>query len=114
MQDVTHWTRDICGVYFLYLNDELVYIGQSTHIPSRVRTHAKIGKIRFNKVMATYCLKEELNALEHRLLQQHKPRENIRQHNYGGHGKPKPPPPVPSPSINLAKLGITLNPKRRM
>lgn len=110
MQDVTHYMRDICGVYLLYLNEEIVYIGKSTHVPSRIRVHAK-GKIRFNRVMVAYCLEAELDKLEHKLLQLHKPVENIRQCNYGGHGKPKPPPLPPSPPVNLTKLGIVLKPR---
>lgn len=32
---------DLCGVYFLFLNEELVYIGSSKHIMYRLQTHLR-------------------------------------------------------------------------
>lgn len=73
MQDITHYMRDICGVYLLYREGKVVYIGKSTHVPSRVRVHARSNKIKFDKVMVVYCLTPELDGLEHRLIAEHWP-----------------------------------------
>ena len=82
MQDVTHFARDMCGVYLLYQDEEVAYIGASIHVPSRVRIHAKEGKIKFNRVMVTYCAMDELDSLEHKLIQEHWPAGNKASKHY--------------------------------
>ena len=51
-----------CGVYFLLLEGEVVYVGQSVNVPGRVRDH------RHAKVFDSYayipCKEESLDVLE--------------------------------------------------
>lgn len=46
----------VCGVYFLWMGDELAYIGSSANVRSRVGGHCSDPKTRFNR--ATYLAVE--------------------------------------------------------
>jgi predicted house-cleaning noncanonical NTP pyrophosphatase (MazG superfamily) len=52
---------DACGVYFLIKDDEIVYIGQSINIASRVASHKDKD---FDSMSFVACQKEELDILE--------------------------------------------------
>ena len=59
------------GVYFLFNENEIVYIGQSINILNRVGTHTQSKT--FNSWNYISCSREELNDLEAELIIQHKP-----------------------------------------
>lgn len=62
------------GIYFLFAGFELLYVGQSVSIASRLRSHA----IRFN-MYATICLPRHwLDKVEHHYIVAHQPPLNTR------------------------------------
>jgi len=66
------------GIYFLYDNNELVYIGKATKsIKSRVSSHKSIGKV-YNKVIA-YIIESDtdIHVAELYLINLHKPKYNL-------------------------------------
>ncbi len=64
----------ICGVYFLFNKEELIYIGQSVDILKRISEHMK------DKVFEWYCYekvrKQNLDAVEKACIQRYQPRLN--------------------------------------
>lgn len=71
---------DFCGVYFLTLQGEVVYVGQSVNIIARIRTHcaeAKTYIVPHCKVFdAAYFIevpKNQLNEVEQHYIKVHAP-----------------------------------------
>lgn len=62
------------GIYFLYQDDELVYIGQSVNVFGRIAQH--IGKKQFNQFSWLSCERADLNELEHRAITKFQPKLN--------------------------------------
>ncbi len=60
-----------CGIYFLIKDSEIVYIGKSTHLPSRVKTH-QLAK-DFDRVFFIACSKWDLTGLEREYIQKFDP-----------------------------------------
>jgi excinuclease UvrABC nuclease subunit len=66
----------LCGVYLLYLNGEVVYVGQSVNVYSRLDAHlpSKTGCLtstpekRFDAVRVIRCEENSLRELELRLI----------------------------------------------
>ena len=52
------------GVYFLFRDDELLYVGKSKHLLMRVGQHMAEGKIPFNRVSWLNYPQEELSRME--------------------------------------------------
>jgi hypothetical protein len=48
LAEVSHFACG-AGVYFLWLEDSLVYIGSSANVNARVRNHELLGGIRFDR-----------------------------------------------------------------
>ena len=63
-----------CCIYFLIDNDEIVYVGKTMHITSRVITH-KLTK-KFDRVSFISCSKEEMEELEKMYIEKFSPRIN--------------------------------------
>lgn len=67
----------IRGVYFLFLNDEIVYIGQSGNIYSRVQQHVRLKEKNFNKVFYQVIPKGiDILAVEKQYILQFRPKYN--------------------------------------
>lgn len=64
-----------CGIYFLIQDDEIVYIGQSVHIPNRLKTHQGGEKV-FNKVFFVECSGNDLDELEKHYIRSFTPKLN--------------------------------------
>lgn len=64
----------ICGVYFLFEKDDIVYIGQSKNILTRINYHKQFKWDRFSFVE----MKEgrRLRELEHKYISALKPKHN--------------------------------------
>jgi hypothetical protein len=60
--DITKDSMLSCGVYFLRRGQEIVYVGQSVAVHSRVSQHRKDK--HFDNVLFLPCEREELNNLE--------------------------------------------------
>jgi hypothetical protein len=82
----------LCGIYFLIKDDEIVYIGQSIHIPHRLKNH-KRDKKPFDKVFFIECKRRELDRLERMLIRQYTPRLNRKLYLLPLPPKPKQPKP---------------------
>jgi len=54
----------IPGVYFLFKDDTLVYVGQSTHVPTRIAAHVREGRLEFDKVSFIRVPPERLLEVE--------------------------------------------------
>jgi len=64
------------SMYFLYDENELVYIGQTIYPPSsRILVHC--GNKKFTRAYYVKVDKKEISALEERLISKFKPRYNI-------------------------------------
>ena len=53
----------VCGIYFLIYNGNVVYVGQSIHIWSRISQHISASKI-FDRVAFIPCDQKHLDLLE--------------------------------------------------
>lgn len=69
--------NDQCGIYFLWLGKELVYVGQSKGgIYGRLGSHLADGK-KFDRISFVSCSPEDLNALETAYIRAHRPSLNL-------------------------------------
>jgi len=64
------------GVYFLYDGDNLVYVGQSRHIPSRISQHLRKKELSFSRVEVLSAPVENLRDLEAECIARYLPRDN--------------------------------------
>jgi len=62
------------GIYFLYVDDEIVYIGQSINMYARIMQHAKC--IDYEYVKFFVCGQSEMNDTEARFIMRFKPKHN--------------------------------------
>jgi hypothetical protein len=80
-----------CGVYFLWLDDELQYIGGTTNLQARIDWHRRASKapshrwysgmtnrIQFNRVTTISCEPETVHEVEYRYIRAMQPRMNRR------------------------------------
>ena len=67
----------VCGVYFLLLGQEVVYIGQSRDIVARVHRHLDEHIKDFDRVLYLPCPPDLLDYFESRLIRVMRPRYNI-------------------------------------
>lgn len=66
-----------CGIYFLFKDDDIVYIGQSVNIHQRVTTHKNNQQKDFDSYSYVLCDKEDLMMYETAYLIKFKPKYNI-------------------------------------
>lgn len=57
-------TEPICGVYFLLMDSEVVYVGQSVNIQSRLASHITDGTKKFNRWCYIKVKRGDLNEIE--------------------------------------------------
>jgi hypothetical protein len=69
-------TRLPSGVYFLIDGREVVYVGQSADILSRIATHRKQGR-RFDRFTYIECEPEKMDELEAQYIAAFAPRLNV-------------------------------------
>jgi hypothetical protein len=69
--------RPVIGIYFLFDGEDLVYVGQSNNVLSRVQTHAA-KSVQFDRYAVVECQLNELNELEGKYITQYKPKLNKR------------------------------------
>jgi hypothetical protein len=62
--DITKAASATCGIYFLKLKSEIVYVGQSKSVYGRVSTHKNEGKKKFDQVIFMPCAESDLNNFE--------------------------------------------------
>ena len=67
----------VSGVYFLYDGDELVYIGQSKSVKSRIMTHIAERRKTFNRGYFMRVHRQNLSSVETELIKHFNPRYNL-------------------------------------
>jgi hypothetical protein len=67
---------DFCGVYFLFLDRDIIYIGQSARVRNRVDDHYARGCIAFDRWTFIECPREDLRLAERAYIDKYMPREN--------------------------------------
>lgn len=73
--------RPICGVYKLYQGKNIVYVGQSTDIAYRIRSHVREDSKEFDRYSYMECPPEKLTELECEQILKHAPIYNTRLPN---------------------------------
>lgn len=72
--------KTICGIYCWQRNGKALYIGQSTHIITRIVRHPVINVVEpvldTDTIEIYECPPHGLYALEQRLIEQYKPKYN--------------------------------------
>lgn len=63
------------GVYFLFRENELIYIGMSSHIPTRIASHRTNGR-EFDKYYVIWCELADAYRLEESLIMAFMPMQN--------------------------------------
>ncbi len=71
----TRHPAQLTAVYFLFDADELVYIGQSKNMLSRIGQHIK-GSKAFDSYTFIECGEDELDGLEAAYIKQYQPKLN--------------------------------------
>lgn len=66
----------ICGIYFLMRGDQVVYIGQSINVVSRVCTHMREGKKNFDHFRYMPCDFNDLDKIEASFISMFDPEYN--------------------------------------
>ena len=87
------------GVYRLLLGAVVVYIGKSSHVPSRVMSHHTQRKIIFDSVEVHWCAAKDMDWIEEYCIRLYRPNCN---QDYMDK------PPVCSKPIDLVRLGLVL------
>jgi len=62
-----------CGIYFLLKDTEILYVGQSVCVFSRIRAHDNERRIKFDRIAWVECKKEHLDTLESLYIHLFKP-----------------------------------------
>lgn len=73
MKDITHLFFEQCGVYVLFQQSAIVYIGKSLNVVHRVTQHRRDLRFTFDKVLVRYCQPHQLDRIETELIKEHKP-----------------------------------------
>lgn len=67
------------AIYFLYNNDELIYISQSRVLGNRLEVHVKENyRNELTHIEILFCHQEQLSELESKAIYELQPRDNIR------------------------------------
>jgi hypothetical protein len=81
--------QKLCGVYFLFSGDEIVYIGQSRNVPARVQHHMGSDK-EFDRYSHIVLPADSLNEWESFYIHLFQPRYNKGDYNHGRRFKKAP------------------------
>lgn len=76
-EDATELLAERSGVYMLYLDETLVYVGKSRHVPGRVMEHKREKRLRFNRITVCWCKGADMDGLEFRMIRAMQPSHNI-------------------------------------
>lgn len=67
--------HNTCGVYILFTDDKVTYVGQSKNVLSRIAAHSIKGRV-FTSYFVIPCLQDELDKLEQHYIKLLEPPEN--------------------------------------
>jgi GIY-YIG catalytic domain len=74
----------ISGVYFLMAGDDVLYVGQSKNVYSRIAQHMANAQFEFDHFVITECHADHLLSLEAKFINELNPRWNKEIPAYGG------------------------------
>jgi len=80
LQDITDVLDLRSGIYFLFLNDDVVYVGQSIKVSSRIHEHVYVKD--FNRVLFMKWPKSDLDRIEGALIRDIKPKLNYTKQGF--------------------------------
>jgi len=73
--DITKYIHN-CGIYFLWVDDDVMYIGKSVNVYARAAEHklyfAKLNRV-FNRVTYIPCERDELLKKETEMICKYRP-----------------------------------------
>ena len=72
----------VCGIYCLFSGVDLVYVGQSVNVHSRISQHALYTDKKFDSFSYIPCNRDELNMMEARYILRFRP-----VHNFSSRGQ---------------------------
>ena len=67
------------AIYVLFQGQEVVYVGQSINVYSRLGTHYQEGTKEFDSFRILYCKKKRMSFWERKLIKAYEPRYNVSQ-----------------------------------
>ena len=67
------------AIYVLFQGEEVVYVGQSINVYSRLGTHYQEGTKEFDSFRILYCKKKRMSYWERKLIKAYEPRYNVSQ-----------------------------------
>ena len=70
------------GVYYLWDGSDVIYIGSSTNVPSRVSAHRNKGNLDFAGYFCDECEEHELRDREAAAIKEFRPRLNEQQTSF--------------------------------
>ena len=99
IRDAKRKWEPLVGVYFLFKEDEVVYVGQSINVAARIATHST--EKDFDSFSVVACLQSQLNFLEALYIRLLEPKLNISSRGYLVH---------PAMDLtNVPQLALALN-----
>jgi hypothetical protein len=69
--------KKTCGVYFLMLEREIVYVGQSTNCNLRIGNHLLDGQKAFDSYFVVECPTNRLDEMEAKYIVKFRPKHNV-------------------------------------
>jgi hypothetical protein len=82
IKEITRWSR-LCGIYFLFNDDELLYIGKSTNVLARIAMHAaKSSNMKFDRAFFIPVNEKELDIVEKTLIHMFGTAKNTRRPDF--------------------------------
>lgn len=69
-------------IYFLLQDNQVVYIGKSTSLASRIIQHVNSNTKTFDDVSVIECQQNEMDALEVKYINEYRPKYNKESHLY--------------------------------
>lgn len=70
---------NIVGIYFLFFNDLLVYVGGSSNVLFRIGQHIRGGEIPFTTFSVLPCALRKISEVEDRYIKEWRPKYNVAQ-----------------------------------
>ena len=67
------------AIYVLFQGEEVVYVGQSSNVYSRLATHNKDKAKAFESFRILYCKQKRMSYWERKLIKAYEPRYNVSQ-----------------------------------
>ena len=102
--EVTNMFEESAAVYMLCWNEEVLYVGKSKDVFTRVGDHRRRMRkgitFKFNRVLVRFCKPNELYRLEFTYIRKYRPRYNIYDNVIQ---------PVTNVKVDLSSIGLDIS-----